>query len=456
MRKKSNFGSMIGMLLFIGIIAGGVFVYTSPMFEQDKPSAVLIDSNGFWNMKKPLMIKIDDESGLKQYKVTLKSGDKSFELASEQFMTPETDTVITVDVPKNVFRLKVDEVVITVEANDASSWNFMKGNSSKDDFLLIVDKRRPVANVITNSYGIRKGGSALVVFEASDDNIKSFHIETDSGKHFVGQPFYKENVYVALIAWPVMEESFRARLVVEDEAGNVARAPIPFYIKSAQYRTRTLKLSDKYLEGKIAQLAEDYAETQDVEGRIPQFKVINEDVREANEKLIHEITATVPDTMISSFSVTPMYPLKNAQILGGFGDHRYYHYHGEQVSEAYHLGLDMASVKQAKITPQNGGEVVYAGYNGIYGNMPVIHHGMGLYTLYAHCSSMNVQVGDVVKPKQVIANTGTTGSVLGDHLHFGVLVQGVDVRPQEWMDKQWIRLNITEVLNNAKKIMKRS
>ena len=99
--------------------------------------------------------------------------------------------------------------------------------------------------------------------------------------------------------------------------------------------------------------------------------------------------------------------------------------------------------------------VVYADYNGIYGNMPIIHHGMGLYTLYAHCSNMNVQEGDRVKAKAVIANTGMTGSVLGDHLHFGVLVQGVDVRPQEWMDKQWIRLNITEVMSNARRIIKR-
>jgi fructose-specific phosphotransferase system component IIB len=42
---------------------------------------------------------------------------------------------------------------------------------------------------------------------------------------------------------------------------------------------------------------------------------------------------------------------------------------------------------------------------------------------------------------------------MGDHLHFGILVQGVEVRPQEWMDKQWIKLNITDIISNAKKII---
>jgi murein DD-endopeptidase MepM/ murein hydrolase activator NlpD len=107
----------------------------------------------------------------------------------------------------------------------------------------------------------------------------------------------------------------------------------------------------------------------------------------------------------------------------------------------------------AEIKPQNGGEVVYAGYNGLYGNMPIIHHGLGLYTLFGHCSSLNVHEGDFVQPGAHIANTGKSGYAMGDHLHFGVLVQGVEVRPAEWMDSSWMKLNITDVINSAKEIM---
>ena len=150
-----------------------------------------------------------------------------------------------------------------------------------------------------------------------------------------------------------------------------------------------------------------------------------------------------------------MYPLKNAQVVATFGDHRKYLYDGEQISESYHLGLDLASNAMASIKPQNGGEVVYSDYNGLYGNMPMIHHGLGLYTLYGHCSSIKVNSGDDITKKEVIANTGKSGYAMGDHLHFGVLVQGIEVRPQEWMDKQWIKLNISDVIKSAKKIINR-
>ena len=57
----------------------------------------------------------------------------------------------------------------------------------------------------------------------------------------------------------------------------------------------------------------------------------------------------------------------------------------------------------------------------------------------------------MVKAKQKIANTGATGAVMGDHLHFGMLVQGIEVNPLEWMDKNWIKNNITKIINSAKK-----
>jgi murein DD-endopeptidase MepM/ murein hydrolase activator NlpD len=59
----------------------------------------------------------------------------------------------------------------------------------------------------------------------------------------------------------------------------------------------------------------------------------------------------------------------------------------------------------------------------------------------------------MVKRNQTIAKTGKTGMALGDHLHFGILVQGVEVYPKEWMDKHWMKLNIFDVIKDAKKII---
>jgi len=40
-------------------------------------------------------------------------------------------------------------------------------------------------------------------------------------------------------------------------------------------------------------------------------------------------------------------------------------------------------------------------------------------------------------------------------LHFGVLVQGVEVRPEEWLDKNWIKANITDIIQKARKIIEK-
>jgi hypothetical protein len=42
---------------------------------------------------------------------------------------------------------------------------------------------------------------------------------------------------------------------------------------------------------------------------------------------------------------------------------------------------------------------------------------------------------------------------MGDHLHFGILVQGIEVRPVEWLDKKWINDNIKKIFNDADKII---
>ena len=215
-----------------------------------------------------------------------------------------------------------------------------------------------------------------------------------------------------------------------------------------------IKISDKFINGKVSDLAQMYSEN-DLETPIERFKFVNETLRAKNEDTIHQITSKVPETMVKNFNIHPFYPLRNAQKVASFGDHRLYSYDGEEVSESYHLGLDLASVKMGKILSNNDSDVVYSQENGIYGNMPVLHHGMGLYTLYGHCSNILVHDGDSVVKKEHIANTGMSGYAMGDHLHFGVLVQGIEVRPEEWMDKTWIEKFINNVISDAKKLIDR-
>ncbi len=455
MRRKRNSSSILFLIIFVGIIAGVVYLYNSKVFERDLPKVSMTDAQ-YWNLKEPIDLSIEDESGIKYYEVKMLTSEGEKVLTQEALLTPEKKLDIKVEYPKMGYGIKDKEIKIIVKAVDASQWNFFSGNSATVEKSFIIDKKKPLVTLVTNSYGIYKGGSALVIFRAKDENIQDIYVEVNKDRRFKVQPFYQDEYYATLVAWPVTEDTFDARIVVADKAGNTMRVHVPYYHKAKNYRISKIKLSDRFLKGKIAELADEYPETQGVEDSIEQFKIINEDVRANNEKIIHEITSRTSDKMINDFSIKPFYPLKNAAKVASFGDHRLYYYNKQRVSESYHLGLDLASVKMGKIRTQNHGMTVYAEENGIYGNLPIIHHGMGLYTIYGHCSSVKVAPGDAVRPTEQIANSGKSGYAMGDHLHFGVLVQGVEVRPEEWMDQDWIRLNITEVMKNAKKLIGRS
>jgi murein DD-endopeptidase MepM/ murein hydrolase activator NlpD len=284
--------------------------------------------------------------------------------------------------------------------------------------------------------------------------LKDFYLKEGKNR-FQVIPYKKDGYYASLIAWPFNQEHFSAKVVAEDLAGNKRVVNIPYYIVHKRYKTSWIKATDKFIDGKISDLAESNPQYALIEDRILKLKAINEDMRQANEKLIHELASKVPDTIVDEWHIKPFYPLKNGKKVASFGDHRHYYYKDKkhEISESFHVGLDMASTKMATIVSSNGGKVIFTENNGIYGNMPMISHGMGLYTIYGHCSTILVPRDTEIDAGTPIAKTGMTGLALGDHLHFGVLVQGIEVRPEEWMDKKWIHNNIEKIFEEADKII---
>lgn len=453
MRRKKGYGGIMFLGVLIALIAGGIYLYTSDTFERDLPE-IRIENSGYWNGHTPLKVAISDRSGIVEYKVTLRSGNDQRVLAEAKSMAPKRTIALELKVPARSIGLKSEAITIDVEARDASHWNFLAGNRAQKQTTLTIDSRRPKVSIISNSYKITKGGSALVVFRAEDKNLKDLYIETSFGKHFKAEPFYADSYYIALIAWPVTAENFRAYVIATDVAGNKTKTYVPLHLKEKRYRQSKITLSDHFIDGKVTDLAQMYNAPANAD-RLERFRFVNETLRQKNEALIHDVTSKMEDTRIDSFEQVPFYPLRNGKVVAGFGDHRIYYYKGERVSESYHLGIDLASVKMGKIISRNSAEVAFADENGIYGNMLILSHGLGLYTLYGHCSSFQVAKGDHVDAGMHIANTGMSGYAMGDHLHFGVVVQGIEVRPEEWMDKHWIGLNIKDVIHDAKKVIDR-
>lgn len=450
MRRGRNGSGIVGWILVVLVLGALGFMGFSPTFEREDPK-VTLSHEGYWNFKDPIHVNVEDASGLKSYKATIATPHDEWVVADENTPSKVTKTSFDILPPKGVRRVEAVSVTLKIEATDNSLWGLFMGNTYKEEITLVIDQRRPVLAIIANSYKIQKGGSAIVIFKAEDPHMKSLKIETNYGKTFIAQPFMKEGYYASLVAWPVQEETFSATVVARDHAGNETKSAVPLRLKDHVYRVSNIELSDAFLDGKIAELANEYEQTAGVDDRLEQFRIINEKVRADNEKIIHSVTSKVSKNMITEFNPQPFYPLVNGQKVADFGDHRIYSYKGqENVSQAYHMGLDLASVAMGPIRTSNGGNVVFSQPNGIYGNLPIIDHGFGLYTLYGHCSDVHVQEGDVAALGQEIAKTGLSGYAMGDHLHFGILVQGIEVRPEEWMDTKWIYDNITSVIESAK------
>jgi murein DD-endopeptidase MepM/ murein hydrolase activator NlpD len=128
----------------------------------------------------------------------------------------------------------------------------------------------------------------------------------------------------------------------------------------------------------------------------------------------------------------------------GFADRRTYKYNEKIIDHQTHLGVDLASVAHSPVPASNRGKVVFMDYLGIYGKTIILDHGFGLFSMYSHLSSynLNVKKDKIVSKGEIIGNTGVTGLAGGDHLHFGMLVHKTFVNPVEWWDAGWIDNNI--------------
>ena len=101
--------------------------------------------------------------------------------------------------------------------------------------------------------------------------------------------------------------------------------------------------------------------------------------------------------------------------------------------EKFHNGLDLAAPGGSPILAAYDGDVVAAAYSGSMGNYVMIDHGSGLYTIYMHASALYVSKGQSVTKGQTIAAVGSTGRSTGNHLHFGVRLNGSYVSPWNYL-----------------------
>jgi murein DD-endopeptidase MepM/ murein hydrolase activator NlpD len=117
-----------------------------------------------------------------------------------------------------------------------------------------------------------------------------------------------------------------------------------------------------------------------------------------------------------------------------FGNRRSYN---DGPYDYYHTGLDFCGQVGQPIYAPADGVVVFTDFLTVRGNATVINHGEGVYTGYFHQSEFLVQPGDRVTKGQLIGRIGATGRVIGPHLHWEVIVGGVQVDPMDWLAQEF-------------------
>ena len=205
-----------------------------------------------------------------------------------------------------------------------------------------------------------------------------------------------------------------------------------------------INVGDNFLETKIPEFSQYYPEmTGDMKEK---YIYTNTTIRLANNAKISQLCQTSMEERLWDDKFIRMAGASRA----GYADYRTYFYKGVEIDKQVHLGMDIASTRRAEVKAANKGKIIFADYLGIYGNMVLLDHGQGVFSLYSHLSKIDVVVDDIIDKGVVLGFTGKTGMAGGDHLHFSMLINGVFVTPKEWWDQQWIEVTIDGPLKDAR------
>ncbi|MFP4257811.1 MAG: M23 family metallopeptidase [Desulfovermiculus sp.] len=437
MGKKRSVKKAAGILICLAVIGvAGLYLWNA---EGEKPQLSGLPQQESLSPETPIRLEVHDrKSGLRTVQVKAVQKGKERVVAQKEFSQPvhTWDTEFSLDPGE----LSDGQVTLEVRASDRSWRNWLKGNTLHHTASYEFDSQPPRISLESFQHNLRQGGSGVVAFRVSEP-VRQAGVQIED--NFFPAYAQSEGFYVGFFSFPYSLKPDQGQLLVvaTDQAGNKNKAGFHHYINQARFNESNLPVTDSFLQKVIVNFQDQFPEQDTL---LDVFLKVNQEMRQENRKRLREIGRdTAPSPLWSGrFLRQP-----NASREAQFGTHRKYVYQGEVIDEQTHLGVDLASTARAEVPAANSGRVVFADWLGIYGQVVIIDHGLGLQSLYAHLSQMSVQVGDTVEKGQIIGRTGVTGLAGGDHLHFEMLVSGLSVNPREWWDENWIANNIRPKLS---------
>lgn len=298
------------------------------------------------------------------------------------------------------------EHTVTVAAADGSFWK----NATRHELTFSVDNTPPQIELSPEFLDVRQG-KTLGIFVQSDGLLAELE-----GKIFNRTvrfyPFRSKNVYRGLIGVSVTQPAKHYALALEakDSVG--------------QKTNRTFRVTvgtTKFAQGGHIVLS-------------PNRQKVMRDKSKSQEDNAKRVKAYRNSGSAQLWKGTFVQPAEGL-LTSPFGKYREYN----TGVRRHHLGTDIANDVGTPIDAGNDGVVTLSDRLHLYGNAIIIDHGQGVSTSYNHLSEIGVNVGDTVKKGQRIGLMGATGQATGSHLHWGMVVNGFAVDPEEWTDSDFSR-----------------
>lgn len=327
------------------------------------------------------------------------------------------------------------KLIAEVQAND------MRGSTDTVTADVNVVLRPPSVVADGAQHYVNQGGSELVVFTPA-----GFYSESgvQAGKYtfrsFARPGSTTERFSLFAYPWDLGSDVTPV-VYVRNVAGSEAQARFWFKLFPKKFRKRDLDLSDSFLQKVVNEI--DPGGSGDL---ITRFLKINGQLRRENNQTLADLRLKSEERFLWT---GPFLQLANSKVESQFADVRSYIYKGKKVDEQVHLGFDLSVTAHVPVIAANDGKVLYGDRLGIYGNCIVVDHGYGLQSIYGHLSSIGVKPGDMVKKGQEMGRSGATGLAGGDHLHFSMQLDGVQINPVEWWDSHWIQDRVFSKVNPA-------
>lgn len=428
---------LVALIVLIGAPAALFFLSSSSTIELAPPITALGVSN-------EIGVRVTNPHGIKLARVTIEQGNtttsESITSNADRFLfwrEKKEPAVIKLRVnadPKGGFRSGPAKLRVEVESND------LRGKLDSREYNIPIVLEPPRLSVDGLQHYINMGGAELVTFTVSGSwSEAGVKVGNYTFRSYPIPGAKSENERFSLFAFPYdLPADTVPRVYARNAGGQEVTGSFWFKVFPKKWRHRTLPISDQFIEKVVNEL--------DAGGQgspLDRFLKINREMRKQNNQTLADLRNQSEPKMLWE---PPFEQLSNSQVEAFFADYRTYTYENKQVDEQVHLGFDLSKTAHAPVVASNSGKVVFAGPLGIYGNCVVIDHGYTLQSIYAHLSNIGVRVGQMVKKREEIGQSGATGLAGGDHLHYSMMIDGVQVNPVEWWDAHWIKDRVTSKL----------